>query len=66
MSSSEALALGSSIPPVPSSSVALVPSSSEAPVPATPLPPSGGEDVFAAVVPPVRSSFCFTKKKIAG
>ena len=41
-------------------------SSSGAPVPAALLPSQGGGDVFAAVVPPVRSSFCFTKKKIAG
>ena len=65
MSSSEALALGSSIPPVPSSSVALVPSSSGALVPATQLLPLSGGDVFAVVVPPTRSSLCFTKK-IAG
>ena len=66
MSSSEAPTPGSSIAPVLSSSVALVPSSSGAPVLATPLLPPSGRDVFAAVVPPVRSSFCFTKKKIAG
>ena len=57
ISSSEALALGSS--------VALVPSSSGAPVPAMPLLPPSGGDVFAAVVPPARSSFGFMKKKIA-
>ena len=55
----------SSIAPVPSSSVAPVPSSSGAPVPATPLLPPSGEDVFAAVVSPARSSFGFMKKKIA-
>ena len=74
MGSSEALAPVSSIAPVLSSSVALVPSSSVAPVPASSgapvsaiplLPPSGG-DIFAAVVPPARSSFCFAKKKVAG
>ena len=66
MSSSEAPAPGSSIALVSSYFIALVPSSSGAPVPAIPpLPPSGG-DIFAAVVPPTRSSFCFTKKKIAG
>ena len=72
--SSEALVLRSLVALVPSSSLAPVPSSSEAPVPASSgasvsaiplLPPSGG-DVFAAVVPPARSSFCFAKKKIAG
>ena len=58
MSSSEPPAPGSSIAPELSSSVALVP--------AIPLLPPSGRDIFAAVVPPVRSSFCFTKKKIAG
>ena len=71
--SSVAPALSSSVALVPSSSVAPVPSSSEAPVPASSgalvpaiplLPPSGG-DIFATVVPPARSSFCFAKKKIA-
>ena len=38
-------------------------SSSGAPVPATPLLSQSGGDVFAAIVPPVRSSFGFTKKK---
>ena len=82
MGSSEAPAPASSEAPVLSSLVALVPSSSAAPVPSSskvpvlassramvsaipPLPPSGG-DVFAAVVPPTRSSFCFAKKKVAG
>ena len=51
---------------VPSSSVALVSGSSGALVPAIPLLPPSGGDVFAAVVPPARSSFCFMKKKIAG
>ena len=58
MSSSEPPALGSSIAPELSYSIALVPA-----IPL--LPPSDGV-VFAAVVPPARSSFCFTKKKIAG
>ena len=58
MSSSEAPASGYSIAPEPSSSVALVL--------AIPLLPPSGRDVFATVVPPVRSSFCFMKKKIAG
>ena len=40
-------------------------SSSGAPVPATPLLSQSGSDVFAAIVPPVRSSFGFMKKKIA-
>ena len=40
-------------------------SSSGAPVPAMPLLSHSGGDVFAAIVPPVRSSFGFTKKKIA-
>ena len=66
MSSSEAPALGYSIAPVPSSSVALVPSSSGAPITAIPLLLPSGGDVFAAVVPPARSSFCFAKMKIAG
>ena len=52
--------------PVPSSSVGLVPGSSRALVPAIPLLSPSGRDVFAAVVPPARSSFCFAKKKIAG
>ena len=82
MGSSEAPAPVSSVAPVLSSSVALVPSSSIAPVPsssgvpvsassgalvpAIPLLPPSGEDVFAAVVPLARSSFCFAKKKVAG
>ena len=66
MSSSEAPAPGSSMALMPSSSVALVPSSSGVPIPAIPLLPPSGGDIFAAVVPPVRSSFYFTKKKIAG
>ena len=49
-----------------SSSVALFSSSFRATVPATPLLSQGGGDVFAAVVPPARSSFGFMKKKIAG
>ena len=57
MSSSGALA--------PSSSRALVPSSSVALVQAMPLLSQGGGDVFAAIVPPARSSFGFLKKKIA-
>ena len=44
----------------------LGPSSSGVLVSTTPPPLQGGGDVFAAVVPPARSSFCFTKKKIAG
>ena len=52
--------------PAPSSSKVLVPGSSGAPVPAAPLLSQGGGDVYAAIVPPVRSSLCFTKKKIAG
>ena len=51
--------------PVPSSSVAPVPSSSGAPVPVTPLLSSSGGDVFAALVPPARSSFGLMRKKIA-
>ena len=66
LSSSVALVPGSSGAPVPSSSGALVLASSGAPVPAIPLLPPSGGDVFAAVVPPARSSFCFAKKKIAG
>ena len=44
----------------------LGPSSSRVPVSTMPPPSQGGGDVFAAVVPLVRSSFCFMKKKIAG
>ena len=74
MGSSEAPAPVSFVASVLSSSVALVLSSSVAPVPSSSralvlaiplLPPSGG-DIFATVVPPARSSFCFAKKKIAG
>ena len=64
--SSVAPVLSSSVALVPGSSVAPVPSSSGAPVPAIPLLPPSGGDVFAAMVPPMRSSFCFVKKKIAG
>ena len=66
MSSSEAPALGSSTAPEPGSSIALVASSSGALVLAIPLLPPSGRDVFAAVVPPARSTFCFAKKKVAG
>ena len=66
MSSSEPPALGSSIALELSSSIALVLSSSRVLVPAIPLLSPSGGDVFAAVVPPTRASFCFTKKKIAG
>ena len=52
--------------PVPSSSGVLVLGSSGASVPAVSLLSQGGGDVFAAVVPPARSSLCFTKKKIVG
>ena len=60
--------------PTPEVTVAMAADSSEAPVPASSgapvsaiqlLPPSGG-DVFATMVPPARSSFCFVKKKVAG
>ena len=69
--SSEAPVLSSLVPssstlPMPSSSVALAPASSGAPVSAIPLLSPSGGDVFAAVVPPARSSLCFTKKKIVG
>ena len=71
--SSGALVLSSLVALVPSSSTALVPSSSAAlalasygaPVLTIPLLPPSGRDVFAAVVPPTRSSFCFAKK-VAG
>ena len=66
LSSLVALVLSSSTPPLPSSFVALVLASSRAPVSAIPLLPPSGGDVFAAVVPPVRSSFGFAKKKVAG
>ena len=62
--SSVASVLSSLVAPVPSSSRALVPSSFRAPVPTIPLLPPSGGDVFAAMVTPARSSFCF--KKIAG
>ena len=64
--SSVAPMLSSSVALVLSSSIALVPSSSGAPVPAIPLLPPSGGDVFATVVPPTMSSFCFAKKKVAG
>jgi len=66
LSSSIALVLSSSIAPVPSSFGAPVSASSGAPVPAIPLLLPSGGDIFAAVVPPARSSFCFAKKKVAG
>ena len=74
MGSKRSSGMSSSKAPAPGSSIALVPSSSRAPVPASSgalvpaislLSPSGG-DVFVAVVPPARSSFCFAKKNIAG
>ena len=40
-------------------------SSSGTPVPAAPLLSQGGGDVFAAIVPPLRSSVGFLKKRIA-
>ena len=66
MGSSEAPAPVSFVASVLSSSVAPVLASSGAPVPAIPLLPPSGGDVFATVVPPTRSSFCFVKKKVAG
>ena len=66
MGSSEAPAPVSFVASVLSSSVAPVLASSGAPVPAIPLLPPSGEDIFAAVVPRVRSSFYFAKKKVAG
>ena len=64
--SKRSLGSSSSRAPAPSSSGAPVPGSSGAPVLAAPLLSQGGGDVFAAVVPPTRSSLCFTKKKIVG
>ena len=66
LSSLVALVPSSSTAPVPSSSEALAPASSRAPVSAIPLLSPSGGDVFAAVVPPTRSSFYFVKKKVAG
>ena len=74
LTSSEALVSSSLVASVPSSTAPLVRSSSMAPAPASsaaplsaiPLPSSGGGDVFAVVVPPVRPSFGFTKKKVVG
>ena len=40
-------------------------SSSRAPVLAMPLPSHGGGDVFASIVPPLRSSVGFLKKRVA-
>ena len=40
-------------------------SSSGAPVPAVPLLSQGGGDVFATIVPPLRSSIGFLKKRVA-
>ena len=40
-------------------------SSSGAPIPAAPLLSQGGGDVFTAIVPPLRSSVGFLKKRIA-
>ena len=57
--------MSSSGAPALSSSVAPVPSSSGAPVTAAPLLSLSGGDVFAATVPPIRSSFGFMKKKMA-
>ena len=56
----------STAPPVRSSSTAPVPASSAAPLSAIPLPSPGGGDVFAVVVPPVRLSLGFAKKKVVG
>ena len=66
LASSEAPVLSSLVAPMLSSSEALVSASFGAPVSAIPLLPPSGGDVFAAVVPPARSSFCFAKKKVAG
>ena len=66
LSSLVALVPSSSTPLVPSSSSALALTSSVAPVSAIPLLSPSGGDVFAAVVPPARSSLCFMKKKIVG
>ena len=41
-------------------------SSSRVLVSTMPPPSQGGGDVFAAIVSPMRSSFCFMKKKIVG
>ena len=74
MSSSEAPVLTSSETPVSSSLEAPVPSStaspapapSAAPLPAIPLSSPGGGDVFTVVVPPVRPSLGFAKKRVVG
>ena len=64
--SKRSLGSSSSGAPAPSSSGVLVLGSSGNPVPAVPLLSQGGGDVFAAVVPPARSSLCFMKKNIVG
>ena len=66
LSSLVALVPSSSAAPVLSSSAAPAPTSSGAPVSAIPLLSPSGGDVFAAVVPPTRSSFGFARKKVAG
>ena len=55
--------LSSSGVPVPAAP--LLSSSSGTPVPAAPLLSQGGSDVFAAIVPPLRSSIGFLKKRVA-
>ena len=57
--------MSSSGAPALSSSGALIPSSSVALVPVAPLLSQGGGDVFAAIVPPPRSSIGFLKKRVA-
>jgi len=52
--------------PVPSSTASPAPAPPAAPLPAIPLSSPGGGDVFTVVVPPVRPSLGFAKKKVVG
>ena len=56
----------STAPPVRSSSASPAPAPSAAPLPAIPLSSPGGGDVFTVVVPPVRPSLGFAKKRVIG
>ena len=65
-SSLVASVLSSTAPPVRSFSTAPAPASYVAPLSAIPRLSPGGGDVFAVVVPPVRPSLGFAKKKVVG
>ena len=58
--------LSSTAPPVRSSSMAPAPAPSAAPLSAILLPSPGGGDIFTVVVPPMRPSLGFAKKKMVG